>query len=62
MKKEESKELAEAMMNGDTEGINKELEEIQKKLNNMSSAELSELSEALKNALLILFKIGRAHV
>lgn len=50
MKKEESKYLAEAMMNGDTEGINKELEEIQKKLNNMSSAELSELSEALKNA------------
>ena len=32
MKKEESKDLAEAMMNGDTEGINKELEEIQKKL------------------------------
>ena len=52
MKKEESKDLAEAMMNGDTEGINKELEEIQKKLNNMSSAELSELSEALKNAAL----------
>ena len=32
MKKEESKDLAEEMMNGDTEGINKELEEIQKKL------------------------------
>lgn len=52
MKKEESKNLAEAMLNGNQEDINKELAEIQKKLENMSSSELGELSESLKNAAL----------
>ena len=52
MKKEESKPLAEAMLSGDQEVINKELSEIQNKLGSMSSSELSELSEALKNAAL----------
>lgn len=52
MKKEESKPLAEAMLSGNQEAINKELAEIQNKLGSMSSAELSELSEALKNAAL----------
>lgn len=52
MKKKESKPLAEAMLSGDEDAINKELAEIQNKLGSMSSAELSELSEALKNAAL----------
>ena len=52
MKKKESKPLAEAMLRGDQEDINKELAEIQNKLGSMSSSQLSELSEALKNAAL----------
>lgn len=52
MKREESKALAEAVLSGDKESINKELAELQKKLGSMSSSELSELSEALKNAAL----------
>ncbi|WP_195514916.1 pectinesterase [Paraclostridium bifermentans] len=52
MKKEESKPLAEAMLSGDEDAINKELAEIQNKLGSMSSSELSELSEVLKNAAL----------
>ena len=52
MKKQESKPLAEAVLNGEQEAINKELAEIQKKLASMNSAELNELSEALKDAAL----------
>lgn len=52
MKKEESKPLADAILSGDQESINKELSEIQNKLGSMSSSELNELSEALKNAAL----------
>ena len=52
MEKQQSKPLAEAMLSGDQEAINKELAEIQNKLGSMSSSELSELSEALKNAAL----------
>lgn len=52
MKKKESKALAEAVLSGEQESINKELEEIQNKLGSMNSTELSALSEALKNAAL----------
>lgn len=52
MEKQQSKPLAEAMLSGDQEAINKELAEIQNKLGSMSSSELSELSEVLKNAAL----------
>ncbi|MDU5261531.1 MAG: pectinesterase [Clostridium celatum] len=52
MKKEQSKPLAEAMLNGNQESINKELAEIQNKLGSMSSSQLNELSEALNNAAL----------
>lgn len=52
MEKQQSKPLAEAMLRGDQEAINKELAEIQNKLGSMSSSELSELSEVLKNAAL----------
>ena len=52
MEKQQSKPLAEAMLSGDQEAINKELAEIQNKLGSMSSSELSQLSESLKNAAL----------
>lgn len=52
MKKEQSKPLAEAMLSGNQESINKELSDIQNKLGNMSSSQLNELSEALNNAAL----------
>lgn len=52
MKKEQSKPLAEAMLNGNQEAINKELAEVQNKLGSMSSSQLNELSEALNNAAL----------
>lgn len=52
MKKEESKDLGEAILKGDEEAVNKELKELENKLSTMSSSELSALSEALKNAAL----------
>ena len=50
MKKEESKELAEALMSDDEEKLNKALKDLKNSLSNMSSAELSKLSESLKKA------------
>lgn len=52
MKKQESKPLGEAILNGDQQAINKELSEIQNKLSSMNSAELNALSESLKDAAL----------
>ena len=52
MKKSETKPLAEAILSGNQEDINKNLENLQKKLSSMSSAELNNLSEALKKATL----------
>lgn len=52
MKKSETKPLAEAILSGNQEDINKNLENLQKKLSSMSSAELNNLSEALKKAAL----------
>lgn len=50
IKKEESKALGEAILSGDENEINKEIGNIQKDLGSMSSAELSKLSEALKDS------------
>lgn len=52
MKKQESKPLGEAILNGNQDAINKELAELQNKLSNMNSAELNALSERLKDAAL----------
>ena len=52
MKKQESKPLGEAILNGNQDAINKELAELQNKLSSMNSAELNALSESLKYAAL----------
>lgn len=50
IKNEESKALGEAILSGEENKINKEIGNIQKSIENMSSAELSKLSEVLKAA------------
>lgn len=52
MKKQESKPLGEAILNGNQDAINKELAELQNKLSSMNSAELNALSDSLKDAAL----------
>lgn len=50
IKSEESESLGEAILSGDKNKISEEIENIQKNLENMSSDQLSRLSEVLNNA------------